>query len=402
MLSLLLSSACSAPRCGLQCESCPPCGSTGPEVLECAATERQPIAPDVSAIVGRTPQFPALHPQYCLLTELEAQCLAARNSPAARLLESEASAVASRPHPGREAPAMDLTRGILERLAWHERDRSAAEGLITLLRLVEAEGGQDNAARRLAQADKILSDIDSLQRQGLVAPVSRGDTTAQKLELLHRQAELQLTIRQLNGRLAEVLDVTLAGDSQFWPEASLVVDTSLPEEAESVQLALVQRADLAALRLALHADDRARLAASRLLLPSAHSALGVAPLAGRLVRNHARAIAAEAAVRTTQLSEVLVDREQAVQREVIQALHTITLRLDQIALTRERFELARQHLASVEKQQNLQPANRLAERQARLALLAVEQELLHDVVEWKIAVVELKRAQGALARECLP
>ena len=33
-------------------------------------------------------------------------------------------------------------------------------------------------------------------------------------------------------------------------------------------------------------------------------------------------------------------------------------------------------------------------------LMAAEQDLFHDVIEWKLAVVKLREAQGALAIEC--
>jgi hypothetical protein len=42
----------------------------------------------------------------------------------------------------------------------------------------------------------------------------------------------------------------------------------------------------------------------------------------------------------------------------------------------------------------------LSVHKARLEVLAVEQDLLHDVIEWKLAVARLKAAQGLLAVEC--
>jgi hypothetical protein len=45
-------------------------------------------------------------------------------------------------------------------------------------------------------------------------------------------------------------------------------------------------------------------------------------------------------------------------------------------------------------------ASPLSVRTITLDGVAAEQDLLHDVIEWKLAVVKLKQAQGLLATEC--
>ena len=62
--------------------------------------------------------------------------------------------------------------------------------------------------------------------------------------------------------------------------------------------------------------------------------------------------------------------------------------------------MAQAHLQASEQQQQLTSGAPLGVRKARLDLLAVEQDLLHDVIAWKLAVVKLKEAQGLLAVEC--
>ena len=61
--------------------------------------------------------------------------------------------------------------------------------------------------------------------------------------------------------------------------------------------------------------------------------------------------------------------------------------------------MQRQHERLLQKKQ-LDGAAIFEARKARLDVLAAEQDLLHDVIEWKLAVVKLREAQEELAIEC--
>ncbi len=89
-----------------------------------------------------------------------------------------------------------------------------------------------------------------------------------------------------------------------------------------------------------------------------------------------------------------------IRTETVQAISTVHTRLAQIALTKQRLEIARRHIVALEQQMRVATTSPFSARQARVDALAVEQELLHDVIEWKSAVVKLKQTQGILAVEC--
>jgi outer membrane protein TolC len=100
------------------------------------------------------------------------------------------------------------------------------------------------------------------------------------------------------------------------------------------------------------------------------------------------------------LAESLADRQRTVRHETLQAVVMIETRLTQIGLSRRRLEIANEHLRASEEQQKLTAGAPLNVHKARLDVMAVEHDLLHDVIEWKLAQVKLKEAQGLLAVEC--
>ena len=391
-ISLLLcgSGCCCLKRC------CCSWSSPTPQ-LECRQVEPQPIVPDLSLVPkDLPPAFPG--GQYCALSERDAQCLAAKNSKTANLLEQEADAVATQKKCFHDGTA--LAQDILILQATHKRNLDASIALQLFLKLAEAEGGTQNLQKRLHELDGMLSDADELQSRGVASPISKNGLEMQRLELLHRQAEVQGTIDRLNSQLADALGVELPPNSRYWPEVDLLVDPELPVVEEAVYTAFGNRADLAALRIAAQADGREAIAAARLLLQP----LGVGLATSGSSHCLAKLMALcshhnESDVRSDQLNQAYQDHRRTVEHEVRQAINLQTMRLTQLALSRDRQHVAQVLLKSTERQQEMTVAP-FGVRKSRLDGLAADQDLLHDVIEWKIAVVRLREAQGLLAIEC--
>jgi hypothetical protein len=114
---------------------------------------------------------------------------------------------------------------------------------------------------------------------------------------------------------------------------------------------------------------------------------------------HAGSQRREAEVRSQQIAAALRDSQRSIRLETLQAVELIETRLTQVGLTKQRLEVARAHLLDSERRQKL-TATPLTLQQTRLETLVVDQDLLHDVLQWKIAVIKLKSAQGLLATEC--
>ncbi|HEV3417855.1 MAG TPA: hypothetical protein VG056_13600 [Pirellulales bacterium] len=341
--------------------------------------------------------------RFCALEEREAQCLAAKNAPIANLLVHEADAAAAQPqglcgHKG----SSELTSEVLRLEAVYKRNIAAADALEAFLRLLEAEAGADNLEQRGREMNLVLADIGRLQERGIMSPISKPESEGQRLDLWHRQAELGATVNTLNFQLKNLLGVETVGDSRIWPQASLAVTADIPDRQQALNVALANRADLAAVRLVAYSNGDDSDAAARTILQLSGGGMGAAPPpTGCLtLLIHHGAAADERAARSAQMAELLADRERAARDETLQAVAILETRIAQIAISRQRLAVAQAHLQASEQQQQLTAGAPLGVRKARLDVLAIEQDLLHDAIEWKLAVVKLKEAQGLLAVEC--
>ena len=386
---------------GCACQNCCPEATLAraARAFDCRQARREPLRPDVSSVppLDSAPRILG-KPKLCALSEQTAQCLAATNATTANLIiqEAEAQTIGRPAH----SHSSELTSQVLRLEATHKQNAAAAGALEAFLRLAEAEGGTDNLERREQVISSMLADIGRLQQQGLLSPVSKGEIESQRIEVWHRQAELRSTIQGLNYQLKDLLGVAIADDARFWPEARLTVTIARPESVEAVGVALANRADLAAARLAASAGGREGVSVARTVIQLA-SGLAMMPQTSGLARlTHAHASQLEESFRSQQMAELLADRDRAARHETRQAVSVVATRLVQIGLTNRRLELAKEHLKACEQQQNLASGAPLNRHKARLDVLAVEQDLLHDVIEWKLAVVKLKEAQGLLAVEC--
>jgi hypothetical protein len=387
----LLESGCAKNRNCCQ-PSCPP----ATVALDCQPVERKPLVADLSLLNNR-PQPPATHP-YCNLTERDAQCLAAMNAPNARLLEQEADAVAVQPAGHHRAGDNQATEESLRLQAVHERNRNAAAAVQLLLKIAEAENGADGIRRQIIEAKDTLADLRRLQMAGLDLPLSVPQTEGQHLEAEHKLAELELTLDLLNDQLSTLLGGELPAGARHWPDVNLQVDPTVPLLEEAQGIALAQRADLAALRVAA---DGGSTAAMRAVLGLSGAGLGVSSGACSLCSVlHFRAAADEAAARGDQLQSAIADKQRMIRHGVAQAIATIEARLNQVALAQRRVESLRQHMENLRQTSGNVAGASFELRRARLAVLAAEQDVFHDVIEWKIAIVKLREAQGQLAIDC--
>lgn len=375
------------------CETC----YQPPVVLDCQPVERQPLVADLSLLTNR-PQAPSGR-SYCNLTERDAQCVAAMQAPNARLLDQEADAVAAQSS-GHHGGSTQATEQALRLQAAHERSRNASAAVQLLLRIAAAENGADSLRRQLVEIKNTLADLKRLQVAGLDQPLSPPQTEAQYAETEHKLADVELTIDQLNEQLAMLLGGELPPGSRYWPDVNLQVNPVVPLLEEAQSLAVVQRADLAALRVAASSGPRETATAVRAILgPAAGVGLSAGPCQ-LLSLLHFRATADEAAIRFDQLYSSIADKQQSVRHEVAQALLTIDTRLNQIAMSQRRTEALRLHQSNLQRSSANVVGASFEIRRAGLAVLAAEQDVFQDVIEWKIAAVKLREAEGELAIDC--
>jgi outer membrane protein TolC len=370
-------------------------------MLECRPVQRGAIVAGLDNIPPRDAFAFNDRLAYCGLSEQQAQCLAATNASLARSLEQEAAAIGAQKE-GHHGADVATQQQILHLQATHERNRAASAALQLFLRLAEAEGGVHNARQRSLEVNQMVSDVHRLQAAGLDPPVSLSTIQAQQLDLVHKQVDLEATIDQLNHQLIKLLGAEPPPHARLWPEADLLVLPTVPSVAESQQIALSQRADLCALRVAASANDPRNLDITRALLGQSGVGLGMAlhSCASMFSMFHHKARREEAAIRQAQLAGTLADQERQARHDVAEALATLQARLIQIGLTQRRLEMLQNQHQRLERARPVEVAAGFEARKAHLDSLAAEQDLLHDVIEWKLAWVKLREAQGALAIEC--
>jgi outer membrane protein TolC len=263
--------------------------------------------------------------------------------------------------------------------------------------MAEAENGANGLRRQIGEAKDTQADLRRLQMAGLDLPLSMPQTESQQLEAEHKLADVELTIDLLNEQLTMLLGGELPVGARHWPDVKLLVDPAVPLLDEAQGIALAQRADLAALRVAGSGGDTAARAVLGLVTPG----LGLSSCGCELCSLiHLRAAADEACTRLEQLQSAVADKQRSIRHEVAQALATIESRLNQVALSQRRVEALRQHLENLQRTSGNVAGASFELRRARLAVMTAEQDVFHDVIEWKIAVVKLREAEGELAIDC--
>lgn len=397
LLAALLAGGCSVLD---RCDPCPPCGPPL-LMLQCRPAHRGAIAARFDGVPPRDSFVfnDAIH--YCALAENEAQCLAATNAPLARTLEQEAAASEAQASGWHRSSDAATQQQILYLQATQERNTAAAAALVLYWRIAEAEGGVHNLRRRALVIERMVSDVGRLQAAGLEPPLSLSTIGAQQLELTHKQVDLEATIDQLNHQLVKLLGAEPPELSRLWPETELAVVSAIPDVVQSQEIALRQRADLCALRLAASTSDPQNLGMSRAIVGQAGSGLGLASgPSGLLAVFRVGARRDEAAVRQEQLAGTLAEQERIVRHDVAEAIAILQARVIQVGLNGKRLELLERQVDRLERARPVEVAAGFEAHRARLDALGAEQDRLHDAIEWKIATVKLQAAQGELAIQC--
>src|SRR5262249_37483658 len=148
----------------------------------CASSGALPCAGPIADPPGVSPEsFPPYErgkglPPYRQLRMIDAQCLAARTSVLANLLDVEAETLLREASAGKRAhePAScssALLSQVLSCLALGDRNRSAAKALDAFFRLAEAEAAWDRVGAMSAQVKGALDKARAIKEKGVETPL---------------------------------------------------------------------------------------------------------------------------------------------------------------------------------------------------------------------------------------
>ncbi len=375
--------------------------------------QRQPhrdaILPDVSSVPApeKTKAMLQVGPEpgaYYALSAHQCQCLAVSNAAVANAIDEEselASAVGARCRTSKEKSAA-LLSDLLACEALAHRNEAAADALGAFYRLAEAEAQIDLLNASLEEVRQAIADVEHMERSGLHLEADSGPLHQQRIVLEEKRSQAEDAARQLNAKLRAMLGGGPDDRTPIWPRADLSVTVAKVDRDQALLEGLGSRADLHGLRLMQGGIDAADLSSVRKVLAQLDPALGVSPSRFPAL---ARALGTakqkmEAATRQQQVSGLLHSQQNAVEAEIRAAADAIEARLVQIALCKERRDRRGDRLARLEERRGADGVSALDVTTARLELYEAEGELLSAVIAWKLAEVQLLRAEGVLPLEC--
>jgi hypothetical protein len=376
---------------------------------DASVTQRGRIANDVVAVADHQAvdvalKQPASSARFLSLRPEECQCRAAEHAAIADLVDMERELAEARTskHSRGKQRALEVSVELLALHAADHRNQAASAALELYYRLAEAEAGRDSLQESLDEVHRSIENVVELKRRGLQVAVDEGQLRRQEMELLDQQAQLRMSVDQLNGQLKLLLGMQLADEPLIWPAVDLTVAVDPIDAETAIAHGLAMRTDLAVLQTLLTKLDVETLPSARSALQQRDASLGsqASGLASVLQNLRPASGDDELEVRRRQLQRVYDERRRTASEEIRNAVTTVHTRLRQVALAKESLESHRLRLEQLKEKRNIGEATAFDLAAARLDVIGAARELNGQVVAWKIAMVKLKEVQGLLAVEC--
>jgi hypothetical protein len=374
-------------------------------VQQLAATLQPPQPPTET---GATADYRALSPNTC-------QCLAAKHAPLADALDEQRQRLVARRDKTRcfredkSEKQRAFQASMLLYSALEIRDRAAGAALEWYYQIAAAESKADLLALGFERGRTTLQHAEQMKKLGLSLPSPLEVYQRQLLELQLQQAQNQLALEQLNGKLRLALGFGAENAWRIQPDTSVPLGSESVDDVEgAVRLGLSQRPQLLLLRALIADLDRDTLSSSRAFLQTISPLLALSrpgpnckllPLLGKL--SHVQpGQAGEVERIREQLREFLRERERETEAEIREAAYEVRARRGAVVLAREASERWHDRIRDLEKQraEGLRGISEL--NQAHMDWYKARGEVIKEFLGWKIAAVKLKQAQGILPAEC--
>jgi hypothetical protein len=355
------------------------------------------IAVDTSALPANA-HLHSTDGSYRGLTEADCARFAACASTLGNLLDEKAraSSQSGRNRLLRAKKTCDQSCVVLRLAADEERSRAVGDALEAFYRLIEAEGRHGFLQLGLKEVNESLARAGELQAKGLPPPVEIAVIRKQLIDLRSDEANLRISILQLNARLKVLLGLSCSNYS-LWPLADLKVVPVETDIEQAVEDALRNRPDVALLRTLACCLDADSLAVANQALA------GINPLLAETSSSCASLLAYcdDSTLQSTkqQAQTLLADRKRQATEEIRQAVGQVAYRVQLVILAQQKLEIEERRIKELEekKSKGLDVEGELTT--ARLNLYEAQGEQLGTVVNWKIARAQLLEAQGRLLEE---
>ncbi len=376
-----------------------------PTVQQLAATLQPPTSP---LEAGAKAVYRALSPREC-------QCLAAKHAPLADALDEQRKRLGVSRDQSRcfredkSEKQRAFQASMLLYSALEIRDRAAGSALEAYYQIAGAEAKNDLLTLGVQRGIETLRRAEELKKLGIALPSPLEAYRRRLVELQLQQAQNQLTLEQLNGKLRLALGF---GAEDAWRiQADLGVGSgseAVTDIESAVRLGLSNRPQLSLLRSLIADLDRDTLSSSRAFLQSISPLLALSrpgpnckllPLLGKLAHIRPGQEVEVERIRD-QLRVFLRERERETEAEIREAAYEVNARRELVVLAGEAAERRQERILDLDKQR-AEGLRGVAELdQAHMEWYKARGEVIKEFLGWKIAAVKLKQAQGVLPSEC--
>ena len=400
---------CVAVVCGCRCPSggCVPRTPCLPCVPVPAEAEVEP--PNLASLSCENCELvplPSPAETYLLLDAGTCQCSAATNAAAANMVELERHwakvVIECDTQAVRENFCLD--RDLLALHAVEIRNESAAAALNAFYQLAGLEAKKHFLRLAFDETGKTLERINNLREKGLDVPESLDYSAVETRlhQLKDQQFQLEFSRIQLNGQLQKLLGCPINEYAFYWPQVNWQVDLTPVDVQAELAHGMAMRTDLRGLELLLCKSDKTTLPVTRAVLAYADETVGsVEPRSGLLhVARCFRCNQSEVPIRCRQLAMFYTDTEHLATAELKGDAYKIILQQQRAANAQQAVEHLRARVEELTKTRDVKNVAIFDISKVRGDLYEAEVDLIDQVVALEMAKVELRRAQGELAREC--
>ncbi|MCA9189456.1 MAG: hypothetical protein R3E01_16585 [Pirellulaceae bacterium] len=346
----------------------------------------------------------------CQLTYQECLCSAAQNAIAARLLGIEAEAVECSvcSRRGRRTCIDCIRLDVLKTRSVGQRNLTAGSALKLFFGLLESRHQSVIIERSLAEIDEIESRLQELKRADIKSAVDWGEASRRRAEVLQKREELQLTAAKFDRQLKQLLGIDACCPTLLCPADPLTVEPNCLDAECCVATGLRHRYEVVLLHTLCRGLSDETLETVRQAIAQSNVSLGTFVPTRRLLSIFRReSFSCEIEKRREQLCVLIDESERIVSEEIRQSVLAVETRTRQLAVAKERVATWQTRVNDLTQIIDVElPDSDSKEKptvfdvsRAKLELLQAESDLLHRLVEWKIAEVELFQAQGLLAEQ---
>lgn len=340
---------------------------------------------------------------YTSLTPAEIQCISATNSSVANVISLEgdlAISTSRKCFSSQEAESMRCR--LMKYRSVDIRNQTAGIALRAFYQLALAEASIEPLEMGLSELEAAVVDVEKLQAAGFPTPVDPRELRQRRLELLSKRAELDANIRKLN----EQISVAMAMNPCCGTSISPVIDWKINDETVdaniAVQQGLASRTDLGQVEMMLRNLTSKTLPAAQSTLQTAEIGIGQLDQRLRMLQMilPGPSEEIELPVRRSQLNRIVAEQQRIVAGEIRSAIADLDSSARRAAIARRTLELRLAQLQDIQDQLQVEEANAFQEVEAKLNVYQAQADLMKQIIDWKIADVQLREAQGLLAAEC--